>query len=135
MSFFLCQNFHMRLSNFSCSVFLGKFGGFHPKSLSMKQMGVCSCQKMQYLKRGIFRGKKKPTPPRCIMFSHSRRTRCSLKRHLQLKKMLQWENFHPLWLHLFPPALRERKVFFQTRVVMCFDGWTRKCIDREKKKA
>jgi len=48
------------------------------------------------------------------------------------KKILQWENFHPLWLQLFPPALRERTVFFQMRVVLVFKGWTRKCINVEK---
>lgn len=47
----------MRLKNFSCSVFLGKFGGFHSKSLSMKKKGVYTCQKLKSLKHGIFRKK------------------------------------------------------------------------------
>lgn len=59
--FFSAKILSLCLSNFSCSVFLGKFEAFYPKSLSMKKSGLCSCQKMQYLKRGIFR-KTKQTP-------------------------------------------------------------------------
>lgn len=119
----------MRLRNFSCSVFLGKFGGFHSKSLSMKKKGSLHLPKIVVPEAWDFQEKNQKRP-RCNEYSSCihERTRCSLKRYFQLKKMLQWENFHPLWLHLFPPALRERKVFSQMRLVMCFNGWTRKCI-------